>query len=249
MVEVLLPCVKVGQHRGVYALFQGVFLPRGVVRLDVDTLQAVPCDDVKLPCAAVIFRRIACGDHQPAVGHLVAAEGLELQKLQHGGRQRFGHAVDLVQEQNALLHAALLHHIVHRGDDLGHGVFRYLIFPAAVGLFHDQRQAQRRLAGVVGHGIGHQSHAQLIGHLLHDGGLADARRAHQEYRALALRRNTEIAEFVAGEIRPHGVADLLFRLSNVHSANSSSVSSRAVPFACSSKAVISVNPLCTAFAT
>ena len=61
----------------------GVLLPHGVVRLYVDTLQAVPCDDVELMDGVVVLRRVACRHHNPAVRHAVAAKHLVLQELQH----------------------------------------------------------------------------------------------------------------------------------------------------------------------
>ena len=59
--------------------------------------------------------------------------------------------------------------------------------------------------------------ARLLCDLLHDGGLADARRAHQEHGPLLLNGNDVIAEGVLGEIRRHGVLDLGLGLFDVHS--------------------------------
>ena len=56
---------------------------------------------------------------------------------------------------------------------------------SAVGPRFDEGQAHGALAGVVGDGVGHQAHAGLGGHLLHDLGFAHARGAHQQDGPLA----------------------------------------------------------------
>lgn len=57
----------------------------------------------------------------PGLGELpidpMAAEGLALQELQHGGRQCLGHAVDLVDKQNPLLQSRGLNLVVDGGHD------------------------------------------------------------------------------------------------------------------------------------
>ena len=151
--------------------------------------------------------------------YAVAAKDLELQKLQHGGGERLADAVDLIEEEDALLHAGLLHQVIDRGDDLAHRVFRDAVFLPAVVLFGDEGQTDGALARVVGHGIAHQSHAQLLGDLLHDGSFADARRAHQKNRALTLERDLVFAELVLGKIGGHGIFDLLLCLFDVHTSS------------------------------
>ena len=146
----------------------------------------------------------------------MAPERLELQKLQHGGVERLGHAVDLVEEQDTAPHPALLHVGVHRGDDLAHGVLGGLVLQALEFLVHDERQPERALARVVRHGVGHQAHVQLLGDLLHDGGLADARRAHEEHRPLLFHRHCVAAELILGEVCRHGVFDLFLGLFDIH---------------------------------
>ena len=110
----------------------------------------------------------------------------------------------------------LLDGLIDRGDDLAHGVFGHVVGFPAVFLLGDERQAQRALARMMGHGVGNEAHLKLLGDLLDDGGFADAGRAQQEDGALALRRQGVAAELVFGEIRLHGVLDLLFRLLDVH---------------------------------
>ena len=194
----------------------GELAPHVVVGLNLDALQAIPRGDVEVVSRAVVLGRVAGRHDDPAVGHGMAAEDLVLQKLQHGRRERLRYAVDLVEEQNALAAPRGLHRLIDRGDDLAHGVFGHLVFHAVIGFRRDERQAQRALAGMVGHGVGHESHFQFLGDLLHDGRLADARRAQQEHRTLALGRQKIVAELVFGEIGHHSVFDLLFRFADVH---------------------------------
>ena len=220
LVEVRLFDLQVGHHGGVGGPAVGVFLPGVEVGLHVHPLEPIPGDDVELPDGVVIFRRVARRHHDPALRDLVAAENLVLQKLEHGGGQGLGHAVDLVQEQNALLHPGVLHQVVDGGNDLAHGVLGHVVLLAAVGLADDEGQAQGALAGVVGHGVAHQPHPQLRRDLLHDGGLADARRAHQEHGPLLFNGDDVATELVLGKIRRHGVLDLRFSLFDVHNKTS-----------------------------
>ena len=171
------------------ALFVGVFLPHIVVRLHINALQPIPCNNIEFPDRVVIFRRITCSDHNPAVGYTVPSEYLVLQKLQHGRGQGFRHTVDLVQEQNTLSETGALHHVIDRSNNLGHGVLGHTIFHTAVDLLLDKWQTKRALPGVVGHGITDETHTQFFCHLFHDGSLANAGRAHQKNGPLPLDRN------------------------------------------------------------
>ena len=218
LVKIALFDIQIGRDGRMDPGVHGVFLPRVVVRLDIDALQAVPGHNVKLADGVVVFRRVSGGHHDPAVGDLMTPEYLVLQKLEHGGGQRFRDAVDLVQEQNALLQAGVLHHIVDGGDDLAHRVFRYAVLLPAVGLFHDKRQAEGALTGMVAHGVADQADAELLCDLLHDRGLADTRRAHQKQRALFFQGDLILAEFIFGKIGKDRVADLFLRILNVHPA-------------------------------
>ena len=83
----------------------GVVHPHVEVGLYVDALEAVHGGGVKLARRAVVLRRVAGAHDDPASGKPVLAKGLELQKLQHGRCQRLAHAVDLVEEEDALLNA------------------------------------------------------------------------------------------------------------------------------------------------
>ena len=200
----------------------GVFFPGREVGLDVDSLETVPGDDVELPDRVVVLGRVTGRDDDPAVGDLVHAEGLELQELQHGGREGLGDAVDLVEEQDAFLLPCLLHLFIHGGDDLGHGVFGHPDILSAVDLVRDERKAQGTLTGVVGHGVGDEGNVQFGRDLPHDGGLADAGRAHQEDGTLPFDRDDVIADLIAGQVRSDREFDLFFGFTDIHTKSSSS---------------------------
>ena len=184
-VEVVLPDVQIGHHRPVEALGPGVLLPDGEVLLYVDALHPVQGHHVEIPDGAVVFRRVSGGGDEPALRQALVAEGLALEKLQHHGGQGFRDAVDLVQEEDALLEAGFLHQVIDGGQNFAHGVLGDGVGLPAVGPLFDEGQAHGALAGVVGDGVGHQAHAGLGGHLLHDLGFAHARGAHQQDGPLA----------------------------------------------------------------
>ena len=194
----------------------GVVLPDRQIRLNVHPADAVEGDDIEIADGFIVFRRVACRHDDPARRHSLIAEGLALQKLQHGGGQRLGDAVDLVDEEDALFQAGGLHLGVDAGDDLAHGVLRHRDVPAAVVALTDEGQAHGALAGVMGDGIGHQRHAALPRRLLHDLGLADARRPHQQDGALADGRDGVFAQSIFGEVRFDGMLDLFFGSFDVH---------------------------------
>ena len=193
----------------------GVFLPGLVVFLDLDLPHTVQRHDVKIPHGAVVLRRVAGSDNDEAVRYLVRSEGLVLQELQHGRREGFRDAVDLVQEENALLHVGALDLIIDRGDDFAHRIFRHRDSPSAVFLLRELRQTDRALSGVVRDGIAHQVDAALSGRLFHDRRLADAGRADQEKRALPLHRNHIFACLIPQQIGLHCADNFFFRLFNI----------------------------------
>ena len=194
----------------------GVLLPHAEIRLHGNPLHAVQRGHVKLTHGFIVLRRIACGHDDPAAGDFVAAKGLCLQKLQHRGRQRLRRAVDLIDEQNPLGKPGLLDLLVDRGHDLAHGVLRHRVhFPAEL-LLGDERQADGALTGVVGDGVGHETHAALPGHLLHDLRLSDSGRPHQKKGPLPHRRDQIFAPRVLRQVRLDGIFYLLFRSLDVH---------------------------------
>ena len=215
-VEVVPPDLEIGQDRAVDAAAVGVFLPDREILLHVDALDAVERDHVELAHGFVVLGRVARRHDHPALGQALVAEGLALQKLQHHGRECLRDAVDLVEEQDALLDARAFHLAVDRGDDLAHGVGRDRVFLPAELLVLDVGQAERGLARVVGQRIGHQPHMGLVRDLLHDLGLADARRAHEQGGALTDGRDAVRAELVAREIGAQRVFDLVFGSFDVH---------------------------------
>ena len=222
-VHIVLDAVKmlgaqfqVSLHSGVQAVGAGILLPDGKVRLNINAAYTVQCDKVKIPHALVVLRRIAGGNNHPAGGHSLVAKGFALQKLQHGGSQCFGYTVDLVNKQNTVFQAGLLHLVIHAGNDLAHCVLRYAAVRAAKIAVADKWQAHGALAGVVGDGVCHQRNAAFLRDLLHDLGFANARRAHQQNRPLADGRNQRGAGIVHGKVCLDRVFNFLFGAFDVH---------------------------------
>ena len=79
----------------------GVVLPHGQVRFNVHAAHTVQRNDIEIADRFIVLRRVAGRHDHPAGRHGLIAEGLALQKLQHGGCQCFGDTVDLVDEQDA----------------------------------------------------------------------------------------------------------------------------------------------------
>ena len=129
-------------------------------------------------------------------------------------------AVDLVDEQDAVFLAGALHGGVNAGDDLAHRVLGHAAGAPAVVPLPDERQADGALAGVVGDSVGHQRNVALLRDLLHDLGLADARRAHQQNGALPHGGDQRAANVVRGKVRLHGALDFLFGTLNIHGSSS-----------------------------
>ena len=215
-VEVLLLDVEVGEDRAMDAHLVGVALPGFDIRGDIEALHTVEGHDVEVAHRAVVLRRVAGGDDHESVRDLVGAEGLVLEELEHHRGEGLGHAVDLVEEEDALVDAGALDLLIDRGDDLGHGVLGDGILLAAERALRDEREADGRLACVMRDGVRHEVDAELRRDLLHDGGLADARRAHEEHRALLLDRDPVGAGLVLQEIGADRVDDFLFCFDDVH---------------------------------
>ena len=198
------------------AAFSGVFLPDAEVLLDVDLFHAVERHNVKFAHGFIVLGRISGRHDHPSCRELLIAERFALQKLEHHRRQRLRDAVDLVEEQDALGNARALDLAVDRCDDLAHRVARHRALLAAEPHLFDKRQSERGLARVVSQRIGNQSHAGLLRDLLHDLGLADARRADEQHRPLPDGRNAPRAELVLRQISAQRVLDLLFCSFDIH---------------------------------
>ena len=216
LVEVLRVQLQIAQNGAVDVGSAGIVLPHRQIWLNVHAAHTVQRHDVKIPHRLVVLRRVACRHNDPACRHSLIAEGLALQKLQHGGGQRFGHAVDLVDEQDALRKAGGLHFGVDAGDDLTHGVFGHRDVLSAVVALANEGQAHSALAGVVSDGVGHQRHSAFPGHLLHHLRLANARRPHQQDGALPDSRDGVFAQGILGKVGFYGVFDLFFGTFDVH---------------------------------
>ena len=223
LVEVLGMQIEVAQDGTVDVGCAGVILPYLQVGLNVHPTDTIQRDDIEITDRFVILRRVACRHDDPAGRHGLVAEGLALQELQHGGGQRLGNAVDLVDEENALFQAGGFHLGVDAGNDLAHGVFGHRDILIAVMALPDEGQAHGALAGVVGDGVGYQCHAALPGGLLHDLGLADARRAHQQDGPLPDGGNGILTQCVLGQVGFDSVFDFFFGTFDIHKFTSSRV--------------------------
>ena len=226
-VEAILLDLEERQDAGMHARAQRICLPGFEVGLDVDLAHAVERDDVEFARRLVVLGRVAGAHDDPVVGHAMAPERLELQELQHRRVQRLGHAVDLVEEQDAALQPGPLHVVVDARDDLAHGVLGGLVGQRAVGAVDDEWQSERRLARVVRHRVRDQADAQLVGNLAHDGRLADARGPYEEQGALRCGLDAVHSHLVDGKVCLDGVFHLLLCVCDVHNCL---VSSLLVPY-------------------
>ena len=69
---------------------------------------------------------------------------------------------------------------------------------------------------MVGYCISAQAYARLMGYLLHDLGLPDPRRSHQQDRSLPDRRYRVISELILREISLYRIRNLGFSLFDIH---------------------------------
>ena len=221
LVEILGMQIEVAQDGTVDVGCAGVILPYLQVGLNVHPTDTVQRDDIEIADRFVILRRVACRHDDPAGRYSLVAEGLALQELQHGGGQRLGNAVDLVDEEDALFQAGGFHLGVDAGNDLAHGVFGHRDILVAVMALPDEGQAHGALAGVVGDGVGHQCHPALPGHLLHHLRFANARRAHQQDGALPDGGNGVFAQRILGKVSFYGMLDLFFGTFDIHNGSPS----------------------------
>src|SRR5699024_10356802 len=86
----------------------------------------------------------------------------------------------------------------------------------------DKGQAHSALAGVMGDGVGHQGNLTLLGYLLHDLGLSDTGRPHEQDGPLAQGRNPVLTVFVLFQISPDGIFDFFLGSFDIHNWMSSS---------------------------
>ena len=193
-----------------------VVAPDGVVFRNFKQPNPVHRDRVEASCRFVVRRRIACRGNDPAFGEPMGSKLLALQQLQHRGHQRFRHAVDFIQKQNAGPDALLFHPLIDVCQNLAHGILGGGIRFSAEDFFADQRQPQRALARVVGHGVGHQIDPQLLRQLIEYRRLADARRSHEKKRPLMHERHAERAIRRSFGIGKHRAPDFFLCLFYIH---------------------------------
>ena len=150
----------------------------------------------------------------------MSPKSFELQKLQHRGIERLGHAVDFVEKEDSPVMPCFLAVIVNRCDDLAHRVLADVELLAAVALVHDEGQAERALPRVVRHGIRHKPDAELSCNLSDHSRFPNAGCAEEEQGALRFGRDEVGAGFIAGKVSLDGVHDLVLRFCDVHTGSS-----------------------------
>ena len=193
-----------------------VLLPDPQIRLYLHTADPVQSHGVKFPDRAVVGRRIAGGRDDPALRQAVAAKSLVLQELEHRRHQRLGNAVDLIQKQDALPAAALLHLLIDSGDNLAHGIGgNRIAFPVIFPLLQ-YRKADGALTRVVRHRIGQKTHRALPGHLFHNRRFSDSRRSNQQKGPLPFHGNPQAPPVCPGRVGPHRLFDFFLRFLNIH---------------------------------
>ncbi len=144
------------------------------------------------------------------------AEGFILEKLQHGRNQRFRYTVDLIDKKNALFTAGLFNLFVDRSDDLTHRIFRYRIFFSLEVLFHDDRESDGTLTGMVSDRIRDKTNATFTGGLFHDCSLSDTRRPDQKNRTLTDSRHEIAPLSVFSCINLYCMKKFLFCFFDIH---------------------------------
>ena len=203
-----------------YTCLVSVFLPRVEVFLHIDFPDSVERCNVKIAHGFIVLRRIAGGHNEEPFRQMVCSERLVLQKLQHRRRERLRDAVDLVQKQDAFLHAALLDLVIHGSNDLAHCVFGHLIRAAAVAFVSNKRQTDRALPRMMRDRISDQIDPAFLRDLFHDCCFADTGRSDQKNRALPLGRNLICSRFIPLRVGAYSVDDFLLCLFNIHRLSS-----------------------------
>jgi len=216
MVEALGLALEVGDDGRVHLVRHRVVTPDVEVGLHVDALHAVERGGIEVTGGTVVLGRVASRDDGPSRRQTMLAERLELQELEHGRGERLGYAVDLVEEEYALLDARLLDDIIDRCDDLAHRVAAHTIGLVTVLRLLDVREADGALTRMVRHRVRDEVDAHAIGDLLNDGGLAHTGRAHEEHGPLHLGRNEVDAQIVLGHVCTNRAFDLFGCLLDIH---------------------------------
>ena len=197
----------------------GILPPDGVVLLHVDAADPVQCHHVKVTDRLIVLRRISRCHDDPPLRHFAVPKHLALEELEHGRGQRLGDTVYLVDKEDALGKAGLLHLVVDRCDDLAHGVLCDRIGLSAIDLLPDKGEADGALPGVVGDGVGHKPDPALSGDLFHDLRLTYARRAHEKDGPLPDSRYHVLPIGVLFQIGLYGVPDFLFGSFYIHAVS------------------------------
>ena len=223
-VEVIFLDLQIGRNGGMDTFFISVLFPHAVIRFHHDFLHTVQSYDIEFSHGFIVFRRISGGGDNPSFGDLVFAESLILEELEHRRRQRLGHTVDLIQEENTFRKTGLLHKLIHRGDNFTHRIFRDHIFPAFVSPRFDLRQTDSALTGVMSHRIRDETDTQFLRNLFHDRCLSDARIPDQQDRSLPDPADAILTEFILHQIRCDRTLYFVFCFFYIHISTSCMIS-------------------------
>ena len=174
-IEILRAQFQITEQRREKSTLTGIFFPDCQIGFNIHPPDTVEGDDIKIAYRFVIFRRVSGGNNQPAFRKRLVAEGLALQKLQHRRSKRLRNAVDLIDEQNSLFFTRF-DSFPDTGEDFTHGISGNASGFSTIDRFFNKRKSDRRLTGVVGDGIGHQTDTAFFGSLCDNLGFTDTRR-------------------------------------------------------------------------
>ena len=199
-----------------HLLLSCIFQPDIAVRLNCKLTDTVECDNIKFPDRFIILRWISRCYQNPAFRNLMTSKGFILEKCQHCRCQGFRHTVDLINKQDSLFPACLLHTIIDRCHDLTHCVICHHHSFSTVIPFNDLRKTDGTLTGVMGNGVGYKSHTALCCRLFHNGSFADSRRTDQQQRSLTDQRISIISILILRQICTKCITDFCFCFLYVH---------------------------------
>ena len=171
-----------------YILSSGISQPYLTVRLYYQLTDTIQGNNIKLSYRFIILRRITCCHQNPSFRNLMTSKSLILKKCQHRRCQGFRYAVDLINKKDSLFFSCFLHTVIDRSYDLAHRIICNHHSLTAIVTFHDLRQTDSTLTGMMRDRIGHKPNPALRSRLFHNGSLTDSRRTDQQNWSLTYQR-------------------------------------------------------------
>ncbi len=203
---------------------QSICLPDRNIRFHSNGPHSVQSRHIQFPDRTVVFLRIACCHDDPALRNFVISKHFVLQKLKHGGSERFRDTINLVNEQDPFPITGAFLIFIDGTYNLTHGIFRHCVFHTVELLCHQLRQPHCTLSGMMCNRISYQTGPAFFRRLFHNRRLADSRRSDQKHRPLTHGRNPVAAILIFCSISTYGTYDLFFRISDIHVSVSNSIS-------------------------